>query len=183
MLDKLQNVLRHAQKYKYAVGAFNVSNLEQTQAVITAAHKMRSPVIVNTSEKAIAYAGLEEISVLVRTMAKKYRLPIVLNLDHGHNLAIVKKCLQVGYTGIMFEGSRRPYSKNLPQTAAAVTLGRRYGVGVEGEIGQVKYTREIAVDPKLVLSDPDQARQFVNKTKVCALAVAIGNAPGLPLTN
>lgn len=181
MLAKLHHILRKAQAGRYAVGAFNVSDLEQTQAVIMAAVNLRSPVIVNTSEKAIEYAGLEEIAALVVTMAKKYPVPIVLNLDHGRHVALAKRCLSVGYTGIMFDGSRLPMAENIRRTAEVVRASHRRGAGVEGEIGLVKYPDERKRSTAVVMTDPDEARDFVRQTKVDAFAAAIGNNHGLPV--
>ncbi|MBI2984555.1 MAG: class II fructose-bisphosphate aldolase family protein [Candidatus Kerfeldbacteria bacterium] len=175
MLVTLQSVLRRAQKRGYAVGAFNVSDLEQVQAVIQAAAALRAPVIVNTSEKAIAYAGLEELAVVVKTMAKKYPVPVVLDLDHGRHRRLAERCLRVGYTGLMFDASRGRYGQNIARTQQVVRLARRYGVGVEGELGQVKYPDEFQRSPDLVLTNPQQAQDFVRQTGVVALAVAIGN--------
>lgn len=165
------------------MGAFNVSDLEQTQAVIQAAVHQRSPVIINTSEKAIEYAGLEELAALVIAMAKKYPVPIVLNLDHGHDVRLANRCLGVGYSGLMFDGSRHPYRKNIQLTRKVVNAAKRRGIGVEGELGQVKYAFEYRKDPSLVLTDPNQAQDFVRQTGVAALAVAIGNAHGVPMPN
>ncbi len=180
MLATLQSVLRQAQRGRYAVGAFNVSDLEQAQAVIAAAVAERSPVIINTSEKAIAYAGLEEMSALIRTMAKKYRVPIVLNLDHGRSVKLAKNCLTEGYSGIMFDGSHLPYERNVRDTATVVKAGHRRGIGVEGEVGWVKYDQDWKGSKDLILTDPNQAADFVKRTKVDAFAVAIGNSHGLP---
>lgn len=181
MLATLQSVLRRAQKGKYAVGAFNVANLEQTQAVIAAAVAERSPVIVNTSEKAIDYAGAEELAALVTAMAKKHRLPIVLNLDHGRHRRTASQCMRLGWTGIMFDGSTLPYERNITQTAAVKREARRFGIGVEGEIGQVNYRHGRGKAPKVVLASPAEAQDFVRRTKVDALAVGIGNSHGLPI--
>ncbi len=183
MLATLQSVLRKAQRGGYAVGAFNVSNLEQTQAVIQAAVAERSPVIVNTSEKAIAYAGLEEIAVLVQTMAKKNPIPIVLDLDHGRSVPLARRCLAIGYSGIMFDGSHLEYAANVQNTAAVVRAGHARGVGVEGEVGLVKYPTDWKFSRELVLTNPIQAIDFVRRTKVDAFAVAIGNSHGLPRKN
>lgn len=180
MLARLQTVLRRAQRGKYAVGAFNVSNLEQTQAVIQAARKLRAPVIVNTSEKAIAYAGLEEITAFVLAMAKKYPIPIVLDLDHGRDVRLARRCLAAGYSGLMFDGSRWPLKKNIQLTKSVVQAGQPHGVGVEGELGQVKYPDELKKSSAKVLTDPDEAAAFVRQTGVCALAVAIGNSHVIP---
>ncbi|MBI3572635.1 MAG: class II fructose-bisphosphate aldolase [Candidatus Kerfeldbacteria bacterium] len=180
MTAKLQTVLRQAQKGRYAVGAFNISDLEQAQAVVRAAVALHAPVIINTSEKAIAYAGLEELAAFVLAMAKKYPIPIVLTLDHGHELRLARACVDRGYTGIMFDASRLPFRQNVRRTAAIVRYAHRRQIGVEGELGQVKYPSEIAQDRRLVLTDPTQAHTFVRLTKVDAFAVAIGNAHGVP---
>lgn len=181
MLVKLQSVLSKAQRGGYAVGAFNVSDLEQAQAVIQAARQLQSPVIVNTSPKAIAYAGLEELVAVVSAMAKKTPVPIVLNLDHGRQVSLAKDCLSAGYTGIMFDGSRLPFETNVKQTRVVAQAGRKYGIGVEGELGRVKYPNELKKNSQLVLTDPELARDFVRSTGIVALAVAIGNSHGVPL--
>lgn len=181
MLATLQSVLRKAQKGRYAVGAFNVANLEQTQAVIAAAAAERSPVIVNTSEKALAYAGIEELAALVLTMAKKHSIPIVLNLDHGRSRRTVSTCLRLGWYGIMFDGSTLTYERNVQNTAAVQREARKFGAGVEGEIGQVNYRHGQGQAPKVVIATPEQARDFVRRTHVDALAVGIGNSHGLPI--
>lgn len=183
MLATLQSVLRKAQRGGYAVGAFNVSDLEQTQAVIAGAVAERSPVIINTSPKAIDYAGLEEIAAVVKTMAKKHAIPIVLNLDHGRSVTLARRCLQVGYSGIMFDGSHLPYGRNVRDTTSVVGASHRRGVGVEGEVGLVKYPKDWKFSRQLVLTNPSQAADFVRRTKVDAFAVAIGNSHGLPRKN
>lgn len=181
MLVTLQSVLAKAQRGKYAVGAFNISDLEQLQGVMWAAEKLRSPVIINTSTKAIAYGGLVNLSAIVQAMATHSRVPVVLNLDHGRALVDVKNCLRAGWTGVMFDGSTLPWSENIRRTAAAKRMAQVYGVGVEGEIGQVKYPPELKKSPIPILATPDQAQEFVRRTKVDALAVGIGNSHGLPI--
>ncbi len=181
MLAKLQDVLRQAQRGRYAVGAFNVSNLEQIQAVIAAAEKLRSPVIINTSEKAIEYAGRATLAALVIAMAKHSTVPVVLNLDHGRDVAAAKDCLRLGWTGIMFDGSKLPYTTNVKRTAAVKAFAKKYQIGVEGEIGQVKYKEDLQKSRQPVLATPAEAIDFVRQTKVDALAVGIGNSHGLPV--
>lgn len=180
MLANLQHVLRQAQRGRYAVGAFNVSDLEQAQAVVQAAVALRSPVIVNTSEKAIEYAGLEEIAALVQAMAKKFPVPIVLNLDHGRHVPLARACLKAGYSGIMFDGGRLPYEQNVERTSAVVRAARTFGVGVEGEVGQVKYPEDWKKANGLIMTNPHEAADFVRRTGVAAFAPAVGNSHGLP---
>lgn len=181
MLAKLQTVLRKAQQGRYAVGAFNVSNLEQAQAVVSAAADLRSPVIVNTSEKALEYGGQKELAAIVYALAKQVRVPVVLNLDHGRSVRGAQACLRDGWTGIMFDGSKLPYQENIRKTAAVKAYARQFGIGVEGEIGQVKYKDDLLLSTKPVLATPEEAVDFVRQTKVDALAVGIGNSHGLPV--
>lgn len=181
MVTTLQSVLQKAQRGRYAVGAFNISNLEQAQAVIAAAADLRSPVIINTSEKAISYAGIQDLSAIVFSLAKQVRVPVVLNLDHGRSYAGAMDCLRHGWTGIMFDGSKLPYEQNVRTTAKVKQAAKKFGVGVEGEIGQVKYKADLAISKKPVLATPEEAVDFVRRTKVDALAVGIGNAHGLPI--
>lgn len=181
MIAMLQSVLAKAQRGKYAVGAFNISNLEQLQAVIWAAEKLKSPVIINTSEKAIAYTGRPMLAAMVKAAAKSASVPVVLNLDHGRDVNEAKQCLRDGWTGIMFDGSKLPYAENVRKTAAVKKFARSFGVGVEGEIGQVKYKEDLKISLKPILATPEEATDFVRRTKVDALAVGIGNSHGLPV--
>lgn len=181
MLATLQSVLKKAQRGKYAVGAFNVSNLEQAQAVVAAAADLHSPVIVNTSEKAIEYAGRQDLAAIVASLAKQVRVPVVLNLDHGRSYTAADQCLRSGWTGIMFDGSKLPYEQNIAITAKVKRRARSFGIGVEGEIGQVKYKEDLKKSAQPVLATPEQAVDFVRRTKVDALAVGIGNSHGLPI--
>lgn len=181
MLATLQSVLLKAQRGKYAVGAFNISDLEQLQGVIWAAEEMHSPVIINTSEKALVYGGLQTLGAMVRVMAAGSSIPVVLNLDHGHDVTEAQECLRAGWTGIMFDGSKLSYQENIRKTAAVKTFARKFSVGVEGEIGQVKYKEDLKVSATPVLATPEEAVDFVKRTKVDALAVGIGNSHGLPV--
>lgn len=184
MLARLQDVLRQAQRRRYAVGAFNISNLELAQAVIQSAAELRAPVIVNTSPSAIEYAGLKPLSAIVTTLAAAVKVPVVLNLDHGKDVSLVRDCIGAGYTGIMFDGSRLPTTKNVALTKKSVSIAARRRIGVEGEIGQVKNIEDAKkknAGQRYVMTDPEEARWFVARTKVVAFAVAIGNAHGLPM--
>lgn len=180
MLAAFAPVLSKAQRGRYAVGSFNTANLELTQAIVTAAEAERAPAILSTTEKAIAYAGIEALSAMAAVLARRARVPIVLNLDHGKSLLTVQAALRAGYTGIMFDGSRLPYADNLRLTARAVALAERYDVTVEGELGSVGGREDVRRN-RLQLTDPWQAQEFVRKTGIAALAVGIGSAHGLPV--
>lgn len=182
MLVNSKQILRKAQKERYAIGQFNTSNLEMTQAIIEAAEKMKAPVIVATSEKALDYAGFEELVSLIKLMATKSRMPIILHLDHGASLDIVKKCIKAGFTSVMMDASKKPFAENIRLTKKVVQLARAKNVSVESELGALAGREDYVVSLKSVMTDPDKAREFVHKTGVDSLAVSIGNIHGIPLS-
>lgn len=178
MLTKLQTILKKAQKKKYAVGAFNMNNLEIAQAIINAAVGKKSPVILQTSEGAIDYAGLDYLKAIAEVAEKKSKIPVCLHLDHGRNIDKIKKCLKAGWTGIMYDGSHLKFKENVRNTKKVVKWAAKKGVGVEGEIGTIGGAEEKIVARKIIYTDPEQAAEFVEKTGVSALAVAIGTSHG-----
>jgi len=181
MLTSLPSILEKAQKKHYAVGAFNVYNLETVQAVITAADKMKSPVILQTSEAAIKYAGLENLGALVHLMAKKTKTPIVFHLDHGKDEKLVVEAIKSGwYCSVMFDGSALPLKENLKKTKKLVTLAHSKGVAVEAELGAIAGIEDfVSVEERDArFTDPKQAADFVRETGCDALAIAIGTKHG-----
>ena len=180
MLTTLKSVLIRAKKGRYAVGAFNTSNLEISQAIIEAAEEMKSPVIISTSEKAIDYAGLSEISAIVYELAQKVKVPVVLHCDHGRDLKIIKSCLDTGrYTSVMIDASHFDYKKNLALTKKIVSWAKPKQVSVEAELGAIAGVEDYIKSKESFFTDPEQARDFVKKTGIDALAVSIGTAHGL----
>lgn len=167
-------MIMDAQKGGYAIGSFNTSDLEITKAIIKAAEKLNSPVMIETSEKAIAYAGLEELADIVKDQAKKTNIPVALHLDHGSNLETVNRCLQIGYTSIMLDGSKLPFLENVAITKAAADMAHRQDVPCEGELGSIKKSGE-----NKSFTDPSEVSEFVKKTKVDYLATSIGSAHGV----
>jgi len=180
MLATLTSVLQKAHRGGYAVGAFNVNNLEILQSVLAAAEEVRSPIIVQTSEGAVEYAGMDYLRAMITVGAKKTRVPVVFHLDHGKNLNLVRLAIRSGYTSVMFDGSTLPYAENVKKTKQVVTLARRRGVSVEAELGALKGIEDlVSVSEKEAnLTDPEQAAEFVAKTGCNALAVAIGTSHG-----
>ena len=174
MLVSSLPLLRKAQKGKYAVGAFNVNNMEMLQAVVNAAEKERAPVIIQTTENAIKYAGLDYLVAMVR-VASKTQLPVALHLDHGKNLETIKKCVKAGYTSVMFDGSKLSLKKNIEMTQKAVKIAGRK-INVEGELGRIG-SRKVAIENNFY-TDPEEARIFVKRTGITSLAVAIGTKHG-----
>jgi len=183
MLVKPHDFLRRAFTEGFAVGAFNSSNLEATQAIIAAAEETRSPVIVQTSEGAIDYAGLKILSALIRAAAEEASIPVILHLDHGKSLERVKACIEAGYTSVMIDASTKEFSENIELTRSAVEYAHDRGVWVEGELGAI-LGKEGAVGlhgsrtPDALLTDPKQALEFVEKTGIDALAVSVGTIHG-----
>ncbi|MFH1749475.1 MAG: class II fructose-bisphosphate aldolase [bacterium] len=180
MLTNFKKILRDALQGKYAIGHFNTSNLEETQAIISGVAEMRSPVIVGTSESAIEYAGIDNLVDIVRNMAEKVDIPVVLHLDHGKNFEIVKKAFDAGYTSLMFDGSKLPFEENIKLTKKVVNLAKQRDVSVEAELGIMLENIRDKNNPEEYLTDPNQATEFVRVTGIDALAVAIGTAHGLP---
>jgi fructose-bisphosphate aldolase class II len=180
MLVNLNDILPQARKEGYAVGAFNTSNLEITQAIITAAETLDAPVIIATSEKAIKYAGIESISEMIIGMSKRATIPVVLHLDHGQSYELCTECIKYGYTSVMIDASHLPYAGNVKLTRKVVRYARRKKITVEAEIGRLAGIEDdLAVKSKdAFYTDPDEAKRFANATECDALAVAIGTSHG-----
>lgn len=179
-LVTLRDVLGPAEQGGYAVGAFNANNMEIVQAIMEAAAEERSPVILQASQGAIRYAGLDYIVSMVKTGAQGLDLPVVLHLDHGTDFLQVMRCIRAGFSSVMFDGSALPLEENIDITKQVVEIGRAVGVSVEGELGKIGGTEDdIAVSEKEALfTDPQEAQRFVHESGVDALAVAIGTAHG-----
>lgn len=179
MLVSSASLLRRAQKGRYAVPAFNINHLESLMAIMRAAEETRSPVIIQTSEGAIEYAGMEMLIAMVRVAAKT-KLPMVLHLDHGKRLEILKQAIGLGYTSVMFDGSSLPYDENVRITKQIVTLAHKRDVSVEAEIGALRGIEDlVSVEARdAALTHPEQAAAFAKATGCDALAVAVGTAHG-----
>ncbi|AKX95263.1 class II fructose-1,6-bisphosphate aldolase [Neomoorella thermoacetica] len=179
-LVTLAEVLREADTGGYAVGAFNCNNMEIVQAIINAAVTAQAPVIIQASQGAIKYAGLEYITSLVRTAASQAPVPVVLHLDHGTDFEQVLRCLRAGFTSVMIDGSKYPLEENIALTRKVVEIAHAMGASVEGELGRIGGTEEqIKVSEReATMTDPEEAQRFARETGVDALAVAIGTAHG-----
>lgn len=183
MLSKPHDIFQHALANNYAIGAFNTSNLEITQAIIAAAAKQKSPVIVQTSEGAIQYAGLTQISGIISSLAAEVDVPVMMHLDHGKSLKMVQACIQAGYTSVMIDVSKETLVDNIRITKEVVDYAHARGVWVEAELGAIlgaegAHTLRGGQTPENFLTDPKQARQFVDETGVDALAVSVGTIHG-----
>lgn len=182
MLTTLASVLARARRGTYAVGAFNINNLETVLGVMAAAAQQRAPVILQTSEGAISYAGMEYLGALAHTAAAQTSLPVVFHLDHGKDPAVVEKAIRSGlYTSVMIDGSHLPYKENVRVTKNIVSLARKKGISVEAELGAIAGIEDFVsvAERDAHLTNPAEAARFVAETGCDALAVAIGTAHGV----
>lgn len=175
------DILQKAHEGNYAVGAFNVSNLEMVQAVIAAAEEERSPVILQASQSAIAYAGSEVLALIVRKMAEMATVPVALHLDHGTDWDVIMKCLRDGWTSIMYDGSKSTLEDNIKVTKQVISIAKPMGVSVEAELGKIGGVEDNVniSDREASMTDPEEAVEFYRQTGVDFLAIAIGNAHGV----
>ena len=183
MITSVKEILNKAKEGGYAVGAFNTVNLETTRAIIEAAKKMHSPIIIQITEKTMEYAGGRLIVNLIKNDAEFYapEIPVGIHLDHGRSFEIIERAVEIGITSVMYDGSRREYVDNLAMTKKIVDYCHKKSVSVQAELGIVPYIGEIGLgemDWNKYMTDPEQAEEFVKKTGVDSLAIAIGNAHG-----
>lgn len=176
----LREVLAEAERGGYAVGAFNTNNMEIVQAIVEAAQEEQAPVILQASQGALKYAGIEYITSMVRAAVETSSVPVVLHLDHGTSFEQTMLCLKHGFTSVMFDGSKYSLDENIAATRKVVDVAHAMGASVEGELGKIGGTEDdITVDERDALfTDPQEAERFVVESRVDALAVAIGTAHG-----
>lgn len=176
----VKDLIQKAQKGRYAVGAFNCNNMEIVQAIVMAAEAEKSPVIIQASQGAIKYAGINYISGLTRIAAESVSVPVALHLDHGTSFEQCMICIRNGFSSVMIDGSKHPLEDNIALVNKVIEVARPLGVSVEGELGKIGGTEDdISVSEKeAFFTDPDEAKRFCDETGVDALAVAIGTAHG-----
>ncbi len=184
MLVNMNDVLRPAKRGRYAVGLFNAVNLELARGIIAAAESTRSPVIMGTAEVLLPYGPLDEVSYYLIPMAKKASVPVVVHLDHGLSYDLCIKALDLGFTSIMYDCSTDSYEENVRKVKEMADIAHSRGATIEGELGHVGDNEGSAegsshlADPSAYFTDPKMAKDFVEKTGVDALAIAVGNAHG-----
>lgn len=184
MLVNMNEVLYPAKQGKYAVGLFNAVNLELARGIIAAAESTGSPVIMGTAEVLFPYGPLEEVSYYLIPMAKKAKVPVVIHLDHGLKKENCIKALELGFSSIMYDCSTDPYEENIRKVKEMADIAHSYGATIEGELGHVGDNEGSAegishlADPSKFYTDPSQAKDFVQRTGIDALAIAVGTAHG-----
>ena len=185
-LVPMRVLLDEAAKGKYAVGAYNVNNMEQIQAIMAAAQETGSPVIIQASRGALKYSNFTYLRhLMLAAVEENPGIPITMHLDHGNSLETCKEAIGLGFTSVMIDGSLKEdsktpttYEENLEVTLTVIEYARPLGVSVEAELGTLGGIEDGVGSGKVQLTDPDQAVEFVEKTKVDALAVAIGTSHG-----
>lgn len=181
MLTHIKKIIQTSNRF--AIGAFNTYNLETTRAIIRAAAKQKKPIIIQVSENTVEYAGLESIFEIIRTVVGQEAkdIPIALHLDHGKDFDLIKRAIELGFTSVMFDGSDLKFEENIKQTKQVVDYGHKRGAWVQGEIGGILKGRAGVISSaarEKLMTDPNQAQEFVKQTKVDTLAIAIGNVHG-----
>jgi fructose-bisphosphate aldolase, class II len=187
IMKNIKYYLKKAQKDRFAIGQFNLSDFTQMKAIIAAAVEKKSPVILGTSEGESKFFGLQEAVALRNVLRKKTGMPIFLNLDHGKSFEYLKQAIDAGYDMVHFDGSKLPLEENIKITKKVVKYARRKGVTVEGEIGKIGtdasrlYSEKFEIKEE-DLTNPDQAKEYIDKTVVDLLAISIGNFHGIEIS-
>lgn len=176
-----KEMLLQAQAGKYAVPAFNIHNMETMLAVLETAAELESPIILAATPGTVKYTGHQVLLAMVRGAAAQFDLPLALHLDHFEDVEQIKECIALGYPSAMIDASRLPFEDNIATVKDVVAYARRHGVSVEAELGCLGGKEDdLEVDEsQALLTDPYQAADFVQRTGVDSLAVAIGTAHGL----
>ncbi|MFB0501105.1 MAG: class II fructose-1,6-bisphosphate aldolase [Candidatus Bathyarchaeia archaeon] len=174
-------LLRKAQEEGYAVGAFNANNMEIVQAIIETAEEEKAPVILQASQGAIKYAGIDYITAMVKVASEKASVPVSLHLDHGTDFDQVIRCIRAGFSSVMFDGSKLPLKENMAITRKVVETAHTVEVSVEGELGRIAGVEDqVSVEAReAMMTDPKEAFEFVEQTGVDALAIAVGTVHGM----
>ena len=184
-LINLKDLLNNAKQNKFAVGAFNITNLASIDYMVDAAKEQQSPIILQVAEIHLRYFALEDIAPAIISAAKKVDIPICVHLDHGLSFPTVIRAIRAGFTSVMYDGSSHPIDENIQTTKEIVKIAKSVGVSVEGEIGHIgggesvgESLKEGGVANKELFTKVEEALRFYNETGIDALAVAIGNVHG-----
>ena len=173
-----EKMLLDAKKGGYAVGAFNVENMEMVKAVIAAAEELNAPVMLQTTPSTVKYASLEMYAAMVAAEAKKAKVPVCLHLDHGSSYELAVAAMEAGYTSVMIDGSHESFEDNIAVSKKVVEVAKAKGIPVEAELGKVGGKEDDLEADADTNTDPGEAKEFVERTGVSSLAIAIGTAHG-----
>ena len=173
-----EKMLIDAQKGGYAVGAFNVENMEMVKAVLAAAEELKAPVMLQTTPGTIKYGTVETYAAIVKAEAEKVSVPVCLHLDHGSSFELAVQAMKAGYTSVMIDGSGEDFETNIAVTKKVVDVAKALGIPVEAELGKVGGKEDDLEADADTNTDPQEAKEFAERTGVSSLAVAIGTAHG-----
>ena len=187
MAKNIKYYLEKARKERWAIGQFNFSDFTQMKAILAAAERMKSPVILGTSEGESKFFGLQEAVALRDVLRGKTGVPVFLNLDHGKSFEYLKEAIDAGYDAVHFDGSELPLEENIKITKEVIKYAKKKGVLVEGEVGRIGTDSSKLYSEKFEIKDEDltkpaEAKEYVEKTKVNLLAVGIGNFHGIVIS-
>ncbi len=180
MLVTSKEMFKKSIEEKFAIGAFNINNMEFVQAILDAAAEEDSPVILQTSASAIKYARIPYLRKMIEAGLEEHDIPVVLHLDHGPDFETCKMCVDNGYTSVMFDGSKYDFEENVRLTKEVVDYAHSKGAVVEAELGKLAGVEDDVnvADSDAMYTDPEQAKEFVERTGCDSLAIAIGTSHG-----
>ena len=180
MFLDLKKALKFARENKFAIPAFNVFDLEGVKAVCVAASELNAPVIIQTTPKAIDYAGLNQLFDIIKNEIHSKDIKAAIHLDHAKDFGTVKECINIGYNSVMIDGSELDFESNVNLTKKVVSYAGEYKVNVEAEIGNIGHEISERGNDQNKLTDPKFAQKFVEQTGIDAVAVSVGNKHGAP---
>lgn len=182
MLANAKDLILNAQKNGYALGAFNTYNLEVTQAIIKAGEAKKSPLTIQISETTIKYAGFEPITAMIKAMIDDSNIPIAFHLDHGKTFETIRLCIEAGFSSVQIDGSALDFEENISLTQRVVKLAHQNGVFVQGELDKTPGSHGGTVSEEDVkkngFTDPEKAKEFIERTGIDSFAISIGNSHG-----
>ena len=173
-----EKMLLDARRGGYAVGAFNAENMEMVKAIIAAAEELRAPVMIQTTSSTIKYGSVETYAAIVSAEAMKASVPVCLHLDHGSSFGLAVRCVMAGYTSVMMDGSKLPFEENIAVSRQVAEMAAAVGIPCEAELGKVGGKGDEVEAVADTNTDPAEAKEFVERTGISSLAVAIGTAHG-----
>lgn len=173
-----EKMLLDAQKRGYAVGAFNCENMEMVKAIIAAAEELRAPLMLQTTPSTVKYGTLETFAAIVAAEAKKATVPVCLHLDHGSSFDLAVQAIKAGYTSVMIDGSKEDFEGNVAVSRKVADVAKAVNIPCEAELGKVGGKEDDLEAEADTNTDPRQAKEFVERTGITSLAVAIGTAHG-----
>lgn len=173
-----KEMLENAQKGGYAVGAFNAENMEMIKAIIAAAEEIKAPVMIQTTPSTIKYGTVETFYAMTAAEAAKASVPVCLHLDHGNSFELAVQAMKAGYTSVMIDGSHEDFEGNIQISKKVADVANALGIPVEAELGKVGGKEDDLVAEADTNTDPKEAKEFVERTGITSLAVAIGTAHG-----